>query len=64
MAFKNGLTQSFSILYFRNIGQSQSIISKTVQSDLTFIFDVLSEYVIHFLSNAVSLAVKNYVSFT
>ena len=31
-----------------------SKISNTVQSDLTFIFNVFSEYVIHFVSNAVS----------
>ena len=29
-----------------------------------FIFDVLSEYVIHFVSNPVSLAVENVVNFT
>ena len=29
-------------------------IAKTVQRDLTFIFDVLSEYAIGFVSNAVS----------
>ena len=29
-------------------------ITKTVQRDLTFIFDVISEYVIYFVSNAVS----------
>ena len=39
-------------------------ITKTVQRDLTFIFDVLSEYVIHFVSDAVSLAVENVISFT
>ena len=39
-------------------------IKKTVQCDLTFIFDVLSEYVIHFVSNAVCLAVQNVVNFT
>ena len=42
-------------------------ITKTVQRDLTFIFDVLSEFVISFVSFAVSLAVmavKNVVIFT
>ena len=39
-------------------------ISKTVQSDLTFIFYVLSEYVIYFVSNTFPLAVENVVSFT
>ena len=37
---------------------------KTVQRDLIFIFDVLSEYAIHFVSNVVSQAVENVVSFT
>ena len=39
-------------------------ILKTVQRDLTFTFYVLSEYVIHFVSNAFSLAIENVVSFT
>ena len=39
-------------------------IVKTVRRYLTFIFHVLLEYVIHFVWNAVSLAVENVVSFT
>ena len=41
-----------------------SKISKSVLRDLTITFDVLSEYAINFLSNLVSLAVENVVSFT
>ena len=41
-----------------------SKISKSVLSDLTITFDVLSEYAINFLSNLVSLAAENAVSFT
>ena len=39
-------------------------ISKTVQRDLMFIFDELSEFVVIFVSNLIFLAVKNVVSFT
>ena len=39
-------------------------ILKNVQSDLTFIFDVLSESPIHFVSFLIFLAVENVVSFT
>ena len=39
-------------------------ISKTVQRDLMFIFDVLSEYGINFVSNSIFLATENVVSFT
>ena len=39
-------------------------IVKTVQRDFTFNFDVLLEYVIHFVWNAVSLAAENVVNFT
>ena len=38
-------------------------ILKIVQRDLTFIFDVLSEYVIRFMPNAVYLAAEDVVSF-
>ena len=38
-------------------------ISKTVQRDLMFIYDELSEFVVIFVSNVIFLAVKN-VSFT
>ena len=38
-------------------------ISKTVQRDLMFIYDELSEFVVIFVSNFIFLAVKN-VSFT
>ena len=41
-----------------------SKISKSVLRDLTITFDVLSEYAINFLSNLVSLAAGNVVSFT
>ena len=41
-----------------------SKISKSVLRDLTITFDVLSEYAINFLSNLVSLAAENAVSFT
>ena len=41
-----------------------SKISKSVLRDLTITFDVLSEYAINFLSNLVSLAAENVVSFT
>ena len=41
-----------------------SKILNTVQGQLTFISYVLSEYVIHFVSNAFPLAVENVVSFT
>ena len=37
---------------------------KNVQGDLTFIFDVLSESLIRFVSFLVFLAVENVVSFT
>ena len=37
---------------------------KNVQGDLTFIFDVLSESLIRFVSFFVFLAVENVVSFT
>ena len=40
-----------------------SKISKSVLRDLTITFDVLSEYAINFLSNLVSLAAENVVSF-
>ena len=39
-------------------------ISKTVQGDLNFIFDALSEYVINFVSNIILLVTENIVSFT
>ena len=39
-------------------------ISKTVQRDLSFIFDDLSESDVIFVSNVIFLAVKNVVSFT
>ena len=39
-------------------------ILKNVQGDLTFIFDVLSESLIRFVSFLVFLAVENVVSFT
>ena len=39
-------------------------ILKTVQRDLMFIFDELSEFVVIFVSNSTSSAVKNVVSFT
>ena len=39
-------------------------ISKTVQGDLMFIFDGLSEFVVIFVSNSIFSAVKNVVSFT
>ena len=39
-------------------------ISKTVQRDLMFIFDELSEFVVIFVSNLIFLAVKNVASFT
>ena len=39
-------------------------ISKTVQRDLKFIFDGLSESDVIFVSNLIFLAVKNVVSFT
>ena len=38
--------------------------SKTFQRDLMFIFDELSEFVVIFVSNSTSSAVKNVVSFT
>ena len=38
-------------------------ISKTVQGDLMFIFDELSEFVVIFVSNLIFAAVKNVVSF-
>ena len=41
-----------------------SKISKSVLRDLTITFDVLSEYTFNFLSNLVSLAAENVVSFT
>ena len=41
-----------------------SKISKSVLRDLTITFDALSEYAINFLSNFVSLAAENVVSFT
>ena len=41
-----------------------SKISKTVPPDLMFIFDELSEFVVIFVSNSTSSAVKNVVSFT
>ena len=41
-----------------------SKISKSVLRDLTITFDALSEYAINFLSNLVSLAAENVVSFT
>ena len=41
-----------------------SKILKNVQGDLTFIFDVLSESLIRFISFLVFLAVENIVSFT
>ena len=41
-----------------------SKISKTVRRDLIFIFNLLSEYVIHFLPNAVCKALENVISFT
>ena len=37
---------------------------KTVQCDLMFIFDELSEFVVIFVSNLTLSAVKNVVSFT
>ena len=39
-------------------------ISKTVQRDLPFIFDGLSESDVIFVPNLIFLAVKNVVSFT
>ena len=39
-------------------------ISKTVQSDLMFIFDELSEFVVIFVSNLILTAVEDLVSFT
>ena len=39
-------------------------ISKTVQHDLMFIYDELSEFVIIFVWNLIFSAVKNIVSFT
>ena len=39
-------------------------ISKTVQGDLMFIFDELSEFVVLFVSNSIFSAVKNVVCFT
>ena len=39
-------------------------ILKTVQCDLMFIFDELSEFVVIFVSNLVFSAVKNVASFT
>ena len=39
-------------------------ISKTVQGDLMFIFDELSDFFAIFLSNLIFSAVKNVVSFT
>ena len=39
-------------------------ISKTVQSDLMFIFDELSEFVVIFVSNLILTAVEDVVSFT
>ena len=39
-------------------------ISKTVQHDLMFIYDELSEFVIIFVWNLIFSAVKNVVSFT
>ena len=39
-------------------------ITKTVRRDLIIIFDALSEYVIYFVLNAVSLAEENVVNFT
>ena len=41
-----------------------SKISKTVQRDGMFIFDVLSKYGINFVSNSIFLATENVVSFT
>ena len=41
-----------------------SKISKTVQRDLKFIFDDLSESDVIFVSNLIFLAVENVVSFT
>ena len=41
-----------------------SKIPKSVLRDLTITFDVLSEYAFNFLSNLVSLAAENVVSFT
>ena len=41
-----------------------SKISKTVQRDLKFIFDDLSESDVIFVSNLIFLAVENIVSFT
>ena len=38
-------------------------ISKTVQRDLMFIYDELSEFVVIFVSNLIFSAVKNVVSF-
>ena len=39
-------------------------ISKTVERDLRFIFDELSEFVVIFVSNLIFSAAKNVVSFT
>ena len=39
-------------------------ISKTVQGDLMFIFDELSEFVVLFVSNSIFPAVKNVITFT
>ena len=39
-------------------------ISKTIQRDLIFIFDKLSEFVVIFVSNWIFSAVKNVASFT
>ena len=39
-------------------------ISKTVQRDLMFSFDELSEFVVIFVSTLIFLVVKNVISFT